>query len=193
LYIAGGQQFDAGDFKGALTNFEASAELAPSHPEIYHMIGRTKWSLHDYEDAIKAYDTAIRLDPGCGGFYCNRGQAKGSLHQQLEALADYDMAIRLDPKNAQAFYNRGTLNLLCLTNAVAALSDFDRAIALHNDPNEEDLYQFLPVEGKRKDGARGLLGGYRRLSEGATDGRERKLERCFRYENQHCYRGKIFA
>jgi tetratricopeptide (TPR) repeat protein len=63
------------------------------------------------------------------------------------------MAIRLDPKNAQAFYNRGTLNLLCLTNAVAALSDFDRAIALHNDPNEEDLYQW-------RGNARMALGDY---------------------------------
>lgn len=104
------------------------------------MIGRTKWCLHDYEGAIKAYNIAIGLDPQCGGFYCNRGQAKFSLHQNSEALADYDMAVKLDPKNAQAFYNRGTLNLLCLTNAAAALSDFDRAIGLHNDPNEEDLY-----------------------------------------------------
>lgn len=142
LYIAGGQQFDAGNFKGALTNFEQSAKLAPSHPEIYHMIGRTKWWLHDYDGAIKAYNTAIGLAPECGGFYCNRGQARESLHQPFEALADYNMAIKLDPKNAQAFYNRGTLNLLCLTNATAALSDFDRAIALHNDPNEADLYQW---------------------------------------------------
>lgn len=140
LYITGGQQFDAGNFDGALTNFQASADLAPSHAATYHMIGRTKWWLHDYEGAIKAYDTAIGLDPDFGGFYCNRGQARCSLHQTSEALADYDMAIKLDPKNAQAFYNRGTLNLLCLTNAAAALSDFDRAIALHNDPNEEDLY-----------------------------------------------------
>jgi serine/threonine-protein kinase len=142
LYIAGGQQFDAGNFKAALTNFEASAELAPSHPETYHMIGRTKWWLHDYESAIKAYDTAIRLNSECGGFYCNRGQARSSLKQISKALSDYDIAIKLDPKNAQAFYNRGTLNLLCLTNATAALSDFDRAIALHNDPNEAELYQW---------------------------------------------------
>jgi tetratricopeptide (TPR) repeat protein len=153
LYIVGGQQFDARNFNGALSNFQASAGLAPSHPETYNMIGRTKWWLHDYAGAIKAYDTAIRLYPECGGFYCNRGQAKENLHQTSEALADYDMAIRLDPKNTQAFYNRGTVNLLCLTNAAAALSDFDRAIALDNDPNEEDLYQW-------RGNARMALGDY---------------------------------
>lgn len=73
-------------------------------------------------------------------YYCNRGQAKYCLRMVPEALADYNKAIELDPGNAQAYYNRGTLMFISLTNYTGALANFSKAIELHSDPQEYDIY-----------------------------------------------------
>jgi serine/threonine-protein kinase len=104
------------------------------------MRGRTKWWLRDYSGAIADYDRAIALNPKCGGYYSNRGEAKYTLKKVPEALADYNKCIELDPGNAQAYFNRGTLKILCLTNYTEAITDFTKAIELHSDPHEEDIF-----------------------------------------------------
>jgi len=100
----------------------------------------SKWWLHNYRGAIADYDKAIVLDPTCGGYYCNRGQARFSLKMVPEALADYDRAIELDPRNAQAYYNRGTLMAVSLTNYARAVADLTKALDLHSDPYEKDIF-----------------------------------------------------
>ena len=140
FYYAGCSAFNAGNYNAALTNFTSSIELNPRMPITYCMRGRTKWWLKDYSGAITDYDQSIALDPKCGGYYCNRGQAKYSLKMIPEALADFNKAIKLDPVNAQAYFNRGHLKTLCLTNYTEAVADFTKAIEMHSDPQEEDIY-----------------------------------------------------
>ena len=140
FFYAGWSAFRAKNYNEALTNFTKSIELEPRNADTYNGRGRTKWWLQDYYGAIADYDIAICLNTQCGGYYCNRGQAKFALKMVPAALADYNKAIELDPTNTQAFFNRGTLKTFYLTNYTEAVADFTKAIDLHNDPNEEDIF-----------------------------------------------------
>ncbi|MEJ0088484.1 MAG: tetratricopeptide repeat protein [Limisphaerales bacterium] len=140
FYHAGCSAFNAGNYKAALTNFTSSIELNPKMPIAYCMRGRARWWLKDYNGAIEDHDKSIALDPKCGGYYSNRGQAEYSLKMMREALIDFNKAIELDPTNAQAYFNRGSLKFHSLTNYVEAVADFTKAIEIHTDPNEEDIY-----------------------------------------------------
>jgi tetratricopeptide (TPR) repeat protein len=132
--------FNVGRYDVALTNLTKSVELNPTSEDAYNARGRTKWWLRDYSGAVADYDKAIALNPKCGGYYSNRGQAKFSLKMVKEALADYNKSVELDPRNAQAYFNRGTLKTVCLSNYTEAVADFTKAIELHSDPHEEDIF-----------------------------------------------------
>lgn len=140
FYGAGGNAFNARNYAAALTNFTRAVELNPRHAGAYCGRGMSKWWLQDYSGAIADYDKAIALNPKEGGYYSNRGQARFALHKVSEALADYNKAIDLDPRNVQAHFNRGTLKVLGLTNYAGAAADFTKAIELHSDPQEEDIF-----------------------------------------------------
>lgn len=140
FYLLGRAALKAGNHNGAVTNFTKALDRNDRYADAYLGRGMSKWWLQDYLGAISDYDKAIRLNPKCGGYYCNRGQAKLSLKMIPEALSDYTKAIELDPQNAQAYYNRGTLKFLCLSNSTDAVMDFTKAIDLHNDSHEEDIF-----------------------------------------------------
>jgi tetratricopeptide (TPR) repeat protein len=57
-----------------------------------------------------------------------------------EALADYNKSIEIDSKNAEAYFNRGTLKMLGLTNYTEAVADFTKALEIHSDPHEDDIF-----------------------------------------------------
>jgi serine/threonine-protein kinase len=158
LYSAGWSAFNARDYNAAITDFTRSLELDPKNADVHNWRGRAKWWLKDYTGAIEDYDQAIALNPKCGGFYSNRGEARYTLKMFPEALGDYNKAIELDPMNAQAYFNRGTFKMLCLTNYPQAEADFTKAIDLHTDPHEEDLFYWrgnARMELKDFDGALG--------------------------------------
>jgi tetratricopeptide (TPR) repeat protein len=140
FYYSGCSAFNAQSYGAALTNFTSSVKLNPLNADAYNMLGATKWWLQDYNGAIVDYDKAIALNPKSGCYYCNRGQAKFTLQLIPDALADYNKAIELDPKGAQPYFNRGTIKLFSLTNYTEAIADFTKAINLHSDPHEEDIY-----------------------------------------------------
>lgn len=132
--------FDAGRYDFALTNLNRALEANPSFVEAYMARGWVKLQLHDCRGAVADADRAIALNPKVGGLYSNRGRAKFICGQTKEALADYNRALELDPRCAEALYNRGTLEFVRLTNYANAIADFTKAIELHSDPQEADLY-----------------------------------------------------
>ena len=132
--------FNAGHFESALTNLNGALALSPEYAEAYSARGWVKLELHDCAGAIADDDHAIALRPQVAGFYGNRGRAKFVCGLTQEALVDYNRALELDPRCAEALYNRGILQFTRLTNYAAARDDFAKAIQLHSDPQEADIY-----------------------------------------------------
>ena len=128
----------AGDYQGALEDYNRAIQLNLSHPSLYNNRGTVRYKLGDYGGALEDYNWAIQLNPYWAGAYYNRGLALYALKDYHRAIEDYSWGIELNADWAGAYYNRG--------NARAALGDYQGAIEDYNqaiqlNPNYAKAYR----------------------------------------------------
>ena len=112
---------DAGDYHGALVEFDAVVAARPQDPDVLTQRGTTRLHLGDSAAAIEDFDRSISLQPdNCMSWY-NRGSAKRLQGKPREAIADFSQCLVLIPGWDIALTSRG----LCLS----ALGEIDAAIA----------------------------------------------------------------
>ncbi|MEK7467386.1 MAG: tetratricopeptide repeat protein [Planctomycetota bacterium] len=112
---------DAGDYRGALAEFEAIVAARPEDPDALTQRGTVRLHLGEPAAAIEDFDRSITLQPdNCMSWY-NRGSAKRLQGKPREAIADFTQCLVLIPGWDIALTSRG----LCH----AALGDIDAAIA----------------------------------------------------------------
>jgi tetratricopeptide (TPR) repeat protein len=139
FFASGFQKSEAGDFRGALEDYDRAISLNPSFAVAYTSRGLLKHEkLNDVSGALADYDRAISLNPNSALTYYNRGVLKAKLNDVSGALSDYDRAISLNPNSAIAYNNRGLLKDEKLNDLPGALADYDRAISLN--PNSAIAY-----------------------------------------------------
>ncbi|MDF5737313.1 MULTISPECIES: serine/threonine-protein kinase [unclassified Nostoc] len=129
LYQEGVNKYDAGNYEGAVEDFNQVIKLDPQNALAYNKRGDAYYRLGDYEQAQADSSQAILLNPQDANAYFDRGFAFSELGKYKEAIADYTQAIKLNSKNAYAYYGRG-LALAQLKDNKAAIEDFNKAIAL---------------------------------------------------------------
>ncbi|MBN3897304.1 MAG: tetratricopeptide repeat protein [Nostoc sp. NOS(2021)] len=129
LYQEGVNKYDAGNYEGAVKDFNQVIELDPQNALAYNRRGDAYYRLGDYEQAQADSSQAILLNPQDGNAYFDRGFAFSELGKYKEAIADYNQAIKLNSKDAYAYYGRG-LALAQLKDNKGAIGDFSKAIAL---------------------------------------------------------------
>ncbi|MEH2375996.1 tetratricopeptide repeat protein [Nostoc sp.] len=129
LYQEGVNKYDAGNYEGAVEDFNQAIKLDPQNALAYNKRGDAYYRLGDYEQAQADSSQALLLNPQDTNAYFDRGFAFSELHKYKEAIADYNQAIKLNPKSAYAYYGRG-LALTQLKDNKGAIRDFSKAIAL---------------------------------------------------------------
>ncbi len=139
-YISANNKKEAGDYPGALADFDRAIAIDPKYAEAYCSRGTLKARyLDDTYGGLGDYNQAIALNPNYGTAYYNRAFLNAERIRDFKgALADYDRAIALNPKKATIYVNRGNLKAEHLKDFQGALADHDRAIAL--DPNLVNAY-----------------------------------------------------
>ncbi|MEH1999529.1 MAG: tetratricopeptide repeat protein [Nostoc sp.] len=138
LYQEGVNKYQAGNYEGAVEDFNQVIKLDPQNALAYNSRGDAYYRLGDYEQAQADSSQAILLNPQDANAYFDRGFAFSELGKYKEAIADYTQAIKLNSKNAYAYYGRG-LALAQLKNNKAAMGDFSKAIALKPQSTEAYL------------------------------------------------------
>jgi tetratricopeptide (TPR) repeat protein len=118
---SGDAKFDAGDFQGALHDYEAAIRIDGQNWTSYLGRGNARNSLGDWRGAVQDFDRAIALNPVWPKSYNNRGVAKARLGDRQGAIADLSKAIELDPGYAESFYSRAQV--------FGELGDWEKAVA----------------------------------------------------------------
>ena len=127
----------AGDYLGALEDYDKAIEINPNNARIYSNRGLAKNSLKDYSGAIEDFNKSIEIDPTNSYPYYNTGIAKYNLQDYSGALESYNKAIDLDPNYTDAYFNR-SLTKAYLGNFIGSLMDSDYTIKLN--PNYAQAY-----------------------------------------------------
>ncbi|WP_392479303.1 tetratricopeptide repeat protein [Nostoc sp. C110] len=155
LYQEGLDKYDAGNYEGAVKDFNHVIELDPKNALAYNKRGDAYYRLGDYEQAQADSSQAILLNPQDGNAYFDRGFAFSELGKYKEAIADYTQAIKLNSDDAYAYYGRG-LTRVQLKDNKGAIGDFSKAIALKPQYTEAYLQ-------------RGIIRRRLRLKQGAIE------------------------
>jgi tetratricopeptide (TPR) repeat protein len=139
-YVSANNKREAGDYPGALADFDRAIEINPKYAEAYCNRGTLKaWYLKDLYGGLGDYNQAITLNPKYAAAYYNRAFLNAERLRDFKgALADYDQAIALNPKKAPIYVNRGNLKAEHLNDSQGALADHNQAIAL--DPTLVNAY-----------------------------------------------------
>lgn len=129
LYQDGLNKYDAGNYEGAIEDFNQAIELDPRNALAYNRRGDAYYRLGDYEQAQADSSQAILLNPQDANAYYDRGFAFSELGKYKEAIADYNQAIKLNSQDVYAYYGRALARAELKDNK-GAIGDFNKAIAL---------------------------------------------------------------
>ena len=115
------QQYESGDYEGAIRSFTQVLNLDPDAYLAYYNRGLARNKLGSYDGAIADYTSAMLINSQYVNAVYGRALAKFNKGDYDGAIADSNDALHLDPKYADAYYNRG--------NAYYHKEDFAKAAA----------------------------------------------------------------
>jgi tetratricopeptide (TPR) repeat protein len=138
--LSGRDKSQAGNYQGALNDYNQAIQLDPKYASAYNSRGFLKENqLGDIAGALADYNQAIQVDPKFEVALNNRGYLKLNKQKDVQgALADYNKAIAINPKYYVAYNNRGSLKENHLNDSRAALADYNQALSLN--PNYAVAY-----------------------------------------------------
>jgi len=105
-YGRGNARGAAGEYDGALRDFDRCLELAPGYWKAFNNRGRLFADAKEYDRAIADYGSAISLNPAEARLYLNRGNAYFLKGDRGRAAEDYDRALAIAPGFAPALENK---------------------------------------------------------------------------------------
>ncbi len=101
------QQMNAGQYPAALQTLSGLCRLAPSKPEVWHLLGEVQRRAGDTEASEQALNKALALNP-CFVAVLNQLallQRKANRHD--EASGNYRKVLEIEPGNLQALHDLG--------------------------------------------------------------------------------------
>ncbi|WP_260446805.1 tetratricopeptide repeat-containing serine protease family protein [Nostoc sp. 2RC] len=137
FYIQAGDNYDKGDFKGAIANYTTAIKLNPKYLDAYNNRGLARYNLGDFQGAIDDFNQALKINSKDADAYNNRGLARSALGDKKSAIADYNRAIEINPNYLLAYNNRGIARN-SLDDSKNAIADFNQALKIN--PNYAEAY-----------------------------------------------------
>ena len=137
---AGNRLFENGEFRAAVTQFEAAVAVAPDDAEGWNNLGQTLVRLDRRTEAVRHFEEAVRLNPGRWAYHFNLGHTLAELGWWHRAVVQYRHAVALFPDDFATHYNLGRA-LQGWGDDRAAIASYLKAIALA--PDEPSFYLSL--------------------------------------------------
>ena len=96
--------FRSGDPKGAIRQYEAALQIAPSYPGALSNLGNALRQDNQPGRAIDAYTAALRLEPNYAPAEFNLASALADAGRETEAIAHYETALQLSPGDPRGHF-----------------------------------------------------------------------------------------
>lgn len=129
------QKMRSGDFKGAVSDYNAMIGVDPGCAIAYNNRGFAKMRLGDAAGATADFDRAIALAPRYTQPYVNRAVQKLNAGNLQGARADLDQALDINPDDFDALVNRMVARMRLFQDE-RAMDDYARAIKLQPTQRE---------------------------------------------------------
>lgn len=131
-YMLGLSAWKSGDRERAVSAFETSLTLDPSHVKSMLNLGRVLLEMGRAEDALKQIESASAIDTGSADVQRLLGRTYGELRRVDEAVDSYKRAIVIDGEDVWSMNNLGFL-LINEGRYEEALLPLARAVELRGD------------------------------------------------------------
>ena len=134
------KKVNAGDFEGAINDFDQIIEMLPEYAPSYYRRGAAKAELDLLQEGIEDVRKAISLDSDDHIAYLNYSvlllrASEGSQEILGEALQSANKAIELNPTKPSSYYNRGLIKYQ-LKDLNGAMSDYNKTLELDRNDSE---------------------------------------------------------
>jgi tetratricopeptide (TPR) repeat protein len=158
LLEQGKQHHQAGRLSEAERSYQLALEMAPGHPEAFHLLGLLAYRVNQFDQAIALINQAIEETPANPLYWFNLGVVTQRAGKKEEALRAYEQALTLNPKYVEALINRGNV-LKELHRLDEAVQAYRRALALQ--PGHADTHNNLGVALKEQAQLQAAISSYR--------------------------------
>lgn len=108
VFQSGIIEFNLGNFKNALSFFDKTLELQPTHISALIKKGNILGKFGKYANAISCYDMALNIESQNILALINKGLALHYLQRYDEAIVCYDAVLQKKPDNTIALYNKAS-------------------------------------------------------------------------------------
>lgn len=159
LLDEGRAHHQAGRLSEAERAYRLALELAPQHPEAYHLLGLLSYRRGQFDEAISLITAAIEQQPSAPLYWFNLGVVTHKAARREEAIRAYRQAITLNPRYLEAFINLGNA-LKDEGSASEAKEAYRQALALN--PSHADTHNNLGVTLKEEGQLEEAIISYRR-------------------------------
>jgi tetratricopeptide (TPR) repeat protein len=103
------RQFDAGDYRGAITILKAALTQSPRDGRLHYWLGRSFFELRDYSSATTYAELAVKSDPQISDYHLWLGRVYGREAERNRSFSlarrtkhEFEEAVRLNPSNIPA-------------------------------------------------------------------------------------------
>ena len=136
LLRSGRAKYEAGDYSGALADFDAAADQNPKLLEARLLQAMLYGELGMPEEALRFYNETLSLDPGHATALNNRGLIYlENIENYQAARQDFDAALQAEPGMTTARFNRA-LTYMNLDEFEPAVRDLDACIKLKSQSEQ---------------------------------------------------------
>jgi tetratricopeptide (TPR) repeat protein len=134
-HARGVERHNAGDFEGAVREYNAALQLEPANATFLNDRGIARKNIGDLEGALADYAAAAAADPAFWPAYANRGNLLSKLRRFAEAERDLDRGLQAAPAEPTLYFYRGNARA-CRMNYPGAVEDYTRTLELAPDKAE---------------------------------------------------------
>ncbi|MBI3355666.1 MAG: tetratricopeptide repeat protein, partial [Nitrospirae bacterium] len=158
LLDEGKQHHQAGRLPEAERSYRLALELAPGHPEAFHLLGLLAYRVGNLDQAIDLITQAIDEAPSNPLYWFNLGVVAVRAGQKEDAIHSYERALTLNPKYLDAHINLGNV-LKDMNRLDEAVQAYRKALSLNQD--HADTHNNLGVALKEQRAVEDALASYR--------------------------------